>query len=338
MNPSAEIAMCSIPLDMNKTLQVLQLNTRKQSTVQHSLMNDLELQDFAVLMVQEPPAWKQDNILITVPMGHHNWTKMTPTVWRDGRWAIRSMMWVHKSLEAEQVPVLSPDITAAILRLPDRSILLASVYVEVHNQEALVDIVEKLRQLIVDARRKIGTRLDVLITGDFNRHDQLWGGDEVSQRRQGEADPIIDMISDYALCSLLPRGTKTWQNNQHETTIDLTLASEELTSALVRCAIHSTEHGSDHRAIESMFDITIPEHIVEPRLLFKNAPWKAIKERIDVSLRSVPVGGSVQQQTDRLMTAVTEAVEALTPRAKPSPYAKRWWTTDLTQLRRAYTY
>ena len=38
------------------------------------------------------------------------------------------------------------------------------------------------------------------------------------------------------------------------------------------------------------------------------------------------------------MAAVTEAVVELTPKAKPSPYAKRWWTTDLTQLRRTYTY
>ena len=26
------------------------------------------------------------------------------------------------------------------------------------------------------------------------------------------------------------------------------------------------------------------------------------------------------------------------PKAKPSPYAKRWWTADLTELRRIYTH
>ena len=148
-------------------------------------------------------------------------------------------------------------------------------------------------------------------------------------------------MTDYGLSSLLPRGTKTWQNDQHETTIDLTLASDELASTLIKCAIHSTEvteHGSDHGAIESSFDITLPDHVAEPRLLFKSAPWKAINERIGVSLRLTPIGGSVQQQTDWLLTAVTEAIEALTPKAKPSPYAKRWWTTDLTQLRQVYTY
>ena len=50
-----------------------------------------------------------------------------------------------------------------------------------------------------------------------------------------------------------------------------------------------------------------------------------------------PSEGTVQSRTDTLMSAVLEAVHALTPKARPSPYAKRWWTTDLTQLRRIYT-
>ena len=38
------------------------------------------------------------------------------------------------------------------------------------------------------------------------------------------------------------------------------------------------------------------------------------------------------------MIAVLEAVHKLTPKARPSRYAKRWWTNDLTQLRQVYTY
>lgn len=38
------------------------------------------------------------------------------------------------------------------------------------------------------------------------------------------------------------------------------------------------------------------------------------------------------------MQAVLDAVSTLTPKANPSPYEKRWWTKDLTKLRRVYTY
>ena len=66
--------------------------------------------------------------------------------------------------------------------------------------------------------------------GDFHRHDQLWEGDHVSSGRQGEADPVINLMNEFALSSLLERGTKTWygvgQSGDCESTIDLRLVSE----------------------------------------------------------------------------------------------------------------
>jgi hypothetical protein len=114
-----------------------------------------------------------------------------------------------------------------------------------------------------------------------------------------------------------------WRSGSRETTIDLVLDSEELATSMVRCGTQATEHGSDHRAIETTFHVVTPEPVIEERLLFKNAPWNDIRTRIKPTLHTAPVGGSVQQQTDRLMTSVLDAIHALTPKAKRSPYAKR---------------
>jgi hypothetical protein len=149
-------------------------------------------------------------------------------------------------------------------------------------------------------------------------------------------------MNEFGLSSLLKRGTKTWHGGGYsgdcESTIDLALASENLTGSMIKCAVHGTEHGSDHRTIETVFDAPWAAPKQPERLLLKNAPWKEINARIAGTLAATPVGGSVQQKTDRLMSAVSEAVRALAPRAKPSPHAKRWWTADLTQLRQIYTY
>jgi 3'(2'),5'-bisphosphate nucleotidase len=153
-----------------------------------------------------------------------------------------------------------------------------------------------------------------------------------------EADPIIDLMSEFAISSLLRRGTKTWHGRDYETTIDLVLASEELTTSMVKCAIYRTEHGSDHRAIDTVFDALVPSPKHQERLLLRNAPWKKINARMASTLEVSPSDGTAQQETDRLMSAVLEAVHALTPKARPSPYAKRWWTANLTQLRQIYTY
>ncbi|KAM3554291.1 hypothetical protein ARSEF4850_006531 [Beauveria asiatica] len=179
---------------------------------------------------------------------------------------------------------------------------------------------------------------DAVIAGDFNRHDQLWGGDDVSWLRQGEGDDIINLMNDLTLSSLLPRGTKTWQGGDYESGIDLALASGDLAANMIKCATLKTDHGSDHQAIEAVFDVTVPEQQRQERLLLKNAPWKEIRTKIAQTLENMPSEGTVQQMTDRLMFAVCEAVHTLTPKAKPSSVAKRWWTEDLTQLRRIYTH
>ena len=145
-------------------------------------------------------------------------------------------------------------------------------------------------------------------------------------------------MADYSLHSLLPRGTKTWHRREQASTIDLVFVSDELSAALIKCRIHQTEHGSDHRAIESMFDIELPLRLTKQRLLFKSAPWAAIQARVAAGLYNTPIGVGTQEQADQLMAVVIEAVYALTPKAKPSPYAKRWWTTDLSNLRCTYTH
>ncbi|RBQ84877.1 hypothetical protein VDGD_04845 [Verticillium dahliae] len=248
------------------------------------------------------------------------------------------MLWVNKDLDAEQVRIPSPDVVAATVRLPGRDILLMSVYVQGRDAEALLETCQTLDRVIREARGTGGQVVEVIIAGDFNQHDCLWGGDDVSPARQGEADVVIDLMNEYSLRSLLPRGTKTWQGRDQESTIDLILASEDLARTLVKCTTHETDHGSDHQAVETKLDLAMPQPRMEPRLLFKNAPWKEINARIAGRLQTVPTEGSVQEQADGLMDTVLEAVHELTPKAKPSHYAKRWWTTELTQLRRIYTY
>ena len=277
MNRSAETAESFAHLHMNRTFHMIQLKVRKQGEIHDSLMNDEEIQDVTVFAIQEPHARRIQGRLLTTPMAHHKWTKLVPSSWREGRWPIRSMSWVNKEVEAEQIRIESPDVTAAVVRLPERLILVISVYVAPRDPQALRETCDSLRQAVEDVRPGADTVVEVVITGDFNRHDQVWGGDDVSLERQGEADRIVDLMSNLALSSLLRRGTKTWQGGEYETTIDLVLASEELTASTERCSVHGTDHGSDHRAIETVFDISVPTPKGQERLLLKNAPWKEIQ-------------------------------------------------------------
>ena len=113
---------------------MFQLNVRKQGAVHQSVMNDEVLKDFDVLAISEPHAWMIEGRVMTSPMSYSKWTKIGPTKQsNEGRWPIRSMLWVRKDIEVEQIPTASADLTAAVLRLQSRAALVVSVYVEGHN-------------------------------------------------------------------------------------------------------------------------------------------------------------------------------------------------------------
>ncbi len=151
--------------------------------------------------------------------------EVIPTQNHDWPWPIRSMLWVRSDIGAGRLPIPSADLTAAVLRLPERDVLVVSVYVQARSAEMLASAVGALHELIRSFRDSTGRRTDVVLIGDFNRHDLLWTGDDVSAMRQGEAEPIIDLMNEHGLCSLLPRGTRTWQGQDQESTIDLVLAT-----------------------------------------------------------------------------------------------------------------
>ena len=80
---------------------------------------------------------------------------------------------VRSDIEVEQIPIASTDLTAAVLTPPDRSMLAISVYIAPADEEALRRSAHQLRQAIRETRQKVGTRVDVMLLGDFNRHDQM---------------------------------------------------------------------------------------------------------------------------------------------------------------------
>ncbi|RYC77840.1 hypothetical protein BFJ63_vAg19286 [Fusarium oxysporum f. sp. narcissi] len=193
---------------MATNLRILQLNVHKSDAVQLSMMNDKDLQDYVVLVVAEPYALNVKGSVTTTPNSHRSWIKFIPTKRHEMQWPIRSMLWLRSDLEAEQVPIPSADLTGAILRWPDREVLVVSVYVAGKDEEALRTAMRQLLTTIASFRSSTGKRTDIVIAGDFNRHDQLWGGDDVAGRRQGEAGPIIVLMDEHGLLSLLQRRGK----------------------------------------------------------------------------------------------------------------------------------
>jgi hypothetical protein len=64
-------------------------------------------------------------------------------------------------------------MTAAVLRLSSRLVLVVLVYIQGEDPQTLYDTCNSLRKIIIEIRQKLGTGIDVVITRDFNRYNQL---------------------------------------------------------------------------------------------------------------------------------------------------------------------
>jgi hypothetical protein len=82
----------------------------------------------------------------------------------------------------------------------------------------------------------------------------------------------------------------------------------------------------------------IEEQEMQERILFKNAPWDKIREVVTQEKEEGFSTQDVDGMVGQLTSWVNKALETHCPRAKPSPYMKRWWNEDLTALRKSYTY
>jgi ribonuclease HI len=340
---------------MYRELNILQANVGKRSGAQDAMYNDEDLWRFDAILIQEPNCYRIEDETYVTGVGM-NWELVLPKVRSGQGQPFRSCIWMSRSSEYIQVEVGSPDITAVRLKAHGHEILLVSVYiptistpsdggergtrVDEHNLRTRM----QLLQTAIEKEKEQCPGLELVIAGDFNRHDLLWGGEEVGLgTRQGEAQGIREFIETNDLQLLLPRGTITWERDGiAASTIDLVCSSERLFSDRVKCSLFNTEYGSDHRVIHTSFALDVEEdeqEAVQPtRYLLKKANWGAVRNDISETLRTIsfPVAG-LDEMNEYLVEAVQRALRKHCPRAQPSMYTKRWWTADLTALRKTYT-
>ena len=125
------------------------------------------------------------------------------------------------------------------------------------------------------------------------------------------------------------------------------LANAHLAEAISRCQVLETDHGSDHKAIRITAKLKQERRQAKlPPLLFEKADWNQINKDLTAKLpyqafltktTKLPSQEQLDEVAERFHQIVQSTVIAAVPRARPSPYCKRWWTRELTSLRRSFT-
>ena len=197
-----------------------------------------------------------------------------------------------------------------------------------------------LLQVAIEDKRAKYPHLELLIGGDFNRHDYAWSGNHmVNSPIQGEAQPLLDWAERFDLQQLLPRGTITWERDgMAATTIDLVFASERLNEEKHQCKLWDTEYGSDHRVVHTSFEIEYDAPKIEGRIILKHTDWEKARAMVSEEIATRrPQSADVDIMAEWIGDLASRAVVEFAPKARPSKYAKRWWTAELRELHREYT-
>ncbi|KAI0247676.1 hypothetical protein BJV78DRAFT_1102233, partial [Lactifluus subvellereus] len=142
----------------------------------------------------------------------------------------------------------------------------------------------------------------------------------------------------------LPSGIPTHQHNATKrwTRLDQVFLSDHSLEALISSNVQEQWRGinTDHLPILTILDLTLTN--VSPAEIrnFRDVDWEQFREALGkrLAVLGVPHWITTQAQLDDACTKLTHAIQdAITDKVPAShicPKSKRWWTRELTMLRR----
>lgn len=319
--------------------RIRSLNCHRSHEVILSFLNHSDPLLFDILCIQEPPP-SFASLPSLCPL---QWDRILPTSSAEGV-PIKCFMYVSKRLPScsyNQIRVPHSNITAIRLEIQDIFISLFNVY----NPPSSSQTIETLASFLRSPGTSPSASDALLLLGDFNKHDALWEGpDHHSRYNRCDSDPLIDIILHHGLELCFEPGTPTFFSQAHSTwsTLDLMLASSDsLIPLLLYCRTFSGD-ASDHLGLEAEFAVS-PDHSTQkPRPRFRETDWKEFAEEVPRYFKAHPLptlsteAASLDSFVEALESGLVHVLAQLVPSTKVSGYRSRWWTAELSTLRKEY--
>jgi hypothetical protein len=149
------------------------------------------------------------------------------------------------------------------------------------------------------------------------------------------------MIGRYNMKMALPPNIPTLraQNTGNLTRVDNVFCTESLMDILVKCDTDKASKPvkTDHFPIVTQIDILAPQAVWKPCHNFRMAEWPELVQTLSDDLNNLPAPTEIYDantfihRLDTLNEKIQNAIKKHVKLTKPSPYSKRWWSTDLAK-------
>ena len=308
-----------------ESIRILQYNVQKsKNTVIEPLFQEDGIREYDVITIQEP--WRnmfQNTSVQAKSAGFH-------LVYPDDEKA-RSCIYVSDRIDQNQwdSTIHNPDLVTVRIRMNDEVINIHSIY-----NPPPGSYTERAEEASNELENAVNTTGHHVITGDFNLHHPEWSEENCQMHEAAEA--LLDVTTRYDMKQMVPNGTVTWQARGSQQTLDLTWVSSELANRVLICQVkEEMEQGSDHFPIKTRIIMSIPMAKPRERRVWKNANEEKIREWVASRMeanRAITSEIHLEQAVTRLTEDIQGAIREFVPIAKPSQYAKPYWTTHCTEL------
>jgi len=322
-------------------LRIWQQNLNKSLISQQHLLNTARPSEWDILLLQEP--WFGN----TVTQASHSWRVLYPDIYfRDKTSNLRSIILVNTNLSTdnyEQIQLPSTDVTGISFKTENCTLTILNVYNDCNHNAALETITDYMSQRFPDDH--IPGDQHVIIAGDFNRHHSMWEGDNNAHLTTSDAmiQPLLNLINCFDLRMALPPNIPTLQalSTGNWTRPDNVWCSNHITDLFAKCNTNPGLRGpnTDHLPILSKLDLPLNHNMTKPTRNFRSTDWNEfnthLKEVLSPSIPSrIRTENQFRTSLDMVTTALKSTIEAKVPLNSPFPFTKRWWTHDLSVLRK----
>ncbi|KAH9828554.1 uncharacterized protein C8Q71DRAFT_672091, partial [Rhodofomes roseus] len=132
-------------------------------------------------------------------------------------------------------------------------------------------------------------------------------------------------------------------NTKNLTRPDNVFASKGLADSLLECrtALDLRPPATDHFPVVTTLQLDLPHSTPRTFRNFRKVEWPEFRTKLVLRLqdlpdveKGIPTKESFNTILDALMNALTETIEETVPETKPPPFAKRWYSKELNNLRR----
>ena len=269
--------------------------------------------------------------------------------WKDGA-VVRSAIWVNTEINTKSWKIIkipgTNDITAIQMQGPYGNLAIFNVYNSCTHSLTESILRRHLRDNANDLWQ--GQDQHMLWCGDFNRHHPLWDRDEDTHLFTADAirkaDHFIELLSDHDMEMVLPKGVPTLQHmrTKRYSRPDNVFCSSQLTQMVIRCDVDARARPTktDHFPIITILEL--PQERIKPKPTydFRMADWKDVLENLSIRLTEIPDPAplrddtSFQQAVKDLTEAIQDTVRTRVKLKKPVPQSRRWWNSDLDEMRK----